>query len=208
MAEQTTNQLSSGGSIPTSSLHLSESGKKTLDSKHYLGSKGSRVRLCYEDEHGVICFSSPASRRLPKDWLELSRWCIREGGIGSKQWKHCRRWLKSRSETTTIVSYSDPSVGHTGALYRACNWIWAPVWHVLREPPTGSGIRGGKLQRAKHRWVFLLKPDNRREQILRLQDESLARRFPWISYTEPEWIKGRPQIKKQDRFRLWIKRKA
>ena len=45
---------------------------------------------------------------------------------------------------TTIVSYSDPSVGHTGALYRACNWLWAPTWHRLQPPPTGCGSWDGK----------------------------------------------------------------
>jgi hypothetical protein len=55
----------------------------------------------------------------------------------------------------TLVSYSDPSAGHTGSLYRACNWTWAPTWHRLRPPPTGNGNwGGGKSQAVKDRWVF------------------------------------------------------
>lgn len=180
-----------------------------LDGAHYLGAAGARGRLVFSNPQGLIVFSSPASRRIPKDWLELSRWCLLpDSGWGSAQWRACLAWLRTESSATTIVSYSDPSVGHDGALYRACNWIWAPVWHVLREPPTGAGVRGGKLQRAKHRWVYLLAPDHRREEVLRLRDESLDRRFPWVGYREPSWRRGRPVVEGQDRFRLWRDRKS
>jgi hypothetical protein len=174
-----------------------------LDSAHYLGARGARARLVYSDDHGLIVFSGVSSRRLDRTWLELSRWCIAPGGRGSVQWAACVEWLGDRTDATTIVSYSDPSVGHTGALYRACNWVWAPVWHVLREPPSGAGLRGGKRQRAKHRWVYLLRPDPGRESLLQLRDESLRRRYPWAEYREPEWKRGRPQLRDQDRFRRW-----
>ncbi len=185
---------------------LTAAAAATLDGAHYLGSRGARARLTYADNHGLIVFSGPASRRLPREWLELSRWCIADTGSGSQQWRACVAWLRERTEATTIVSYSDPSVGHTGALYRACNWVWAPVWHVLREPPTGCGTRAGKAQRAKHRWVYLLKPDTERAAVLRLCDESLARRFPWVGYSEPVWRCGVPQLRDQDRFRRWSER--
>lgn len=183
---------------------LASSKLDVLDTHHYLGKRGARSRLIYEDRHGLIVFSSPSARRLPQDWIELSRWCILKDGVGSEQWRDAVAWLRERSGATTVVSYSDPSVGHTGALYRACNWIWAPVWHVLREPPTGLGTRGGKLQRAKHRWVYLLKPDDRRAEILRLKDESLCRRFPEVGYSEPRWRRGVPQLTRQDRFKKWM----
>jgi hypothetical protein len=179
------------------------STQERLDSDHYLGNHGARARLIYNDEHGAIVFSSPSSRRLPSGWLELSRWCLMEGAIGSKQWAACLAWLADKTTATTIVSYSDPSVGHDGALYRACGWWWAPTWHALREPPTGSGIRGGKLQRAKHRWVYLLSRDDEREQILKLKDAAVERRFPFASYSEPRWKRGRPVRAGMDRYRRW-----
>ena len=185
-------------------LALIPSAADILDEHHYLGAAGARARLTYEDEHGLITFSNPAARRLPQDWLELSRWCLVDRR-GSEQWAACLRWLRQRTEATTIVSYSDPSVGHDGALYRACGWLWAPVWHVLREPPTGCGFRGGKRQRAKHRWVYLLKPDDRRGAALALRDEALARKWPWISYTEPAWRRGIPVVHNglMSRYRRW-----
>ena len=48
---------------------------------------------------------------------------------------------------STVVSYSDPSAGHTGSLYRACNWIWAPTWLRLRPPP---GLDLGMVAGSKH----------------------------------------------------------
>jgi len=178
-----------------------------LAAEHYLGASGARPREIYQDDHGVIVFAACSSRRLPSGWLELSRWCLRDRR-GSEQWAKAARWIAARSETSTIVSYSDPSVGHDGALYRAANWVWAPTWHVLREPPTGAGIRGGKRQRAKHRWVYLIRPDSGRHDVLRLRDESLERRYPWVGYQEPRWKHGRARLAGQDRWRRWARRVA
>jgi hypothetical protein len=178
-------------------MPLPKNATTALDRSHYLGSRGARSKLLYEDEHGVIVFSGPSSRRIPSSWLELSRWCILQGGKGSKQWAACLRWLADKTQATTIVSYSDPSVGHTGALYRACGWWWAPTWHVLRPPPTGGGMRGGRINPAKHRWVFLLRPDPDRSAILELKTATLRRRFPGASFCEPRWRKGRPIMSTQ-----------
>lgn len=185
---------------------MNEDPRSILDRTHYLGSRGSRARLVYTDAHGVIVFSGPASRRLPRTWLELSRWCILPGGVGSVQWRSALRWVRQRAPAcTTIVSYSDPSVGHTGALYRACGWRWAPTWHVLRPPPTGNGMRGGRRQSPTHRWVYLLALDDARGDALALRDPTLARRWPRAGYREPVWRRGVPVLTTEDAqaFRRW-----
>lgn len=157
-----------------------------LDANHYLGR--ARRGFAWSDEFGVLVLASPSSRHLPSDWLELSRWCL--VGIpngGSMQWKAVVRWLRSEHTATTIVSYSDPSQGHTGALYRACNWLWAPTWQRLRPPPSGNGSwNNGKTKQAvKDRWVFPLRPDPRREAVLAVKDSSLVSRG-CPQYTEPK----------------------
>jgi hypothetical protein len=92
---------------------------------------------------------------------------------------------------TTVVSYSDPSQGHTGALYRACGWLWAPTWHRLRPPPTGNGAwTEGKQQAVKDRWIFPLKPDDRRASVLPVSDTAVIKAMPWASYCEPVWKRG------------------
>lgn len=150
-----------------------------LDAHHYLGSTGRG--FAWSDEFGVLVLAKPTSRRLPQDgtWLELVRWCL--VGIpngGSMQWKAVRRALAvDRPELTTVVSYSDPSAGHTGALYRACNWQWAPTWHRLRPPPTANGSwQSERKQAVKDRWVFVVAPDERRADILAVKDASIERR--------------------------------
>jgi hypothetical protein len=136
-----------------------------LDAHHYLG----RLRrgIAYQDEFGVIVVARPTGRRLPTRWLELSRWCIVSDtpNAGSRQWARFSRACRERfPDATTIVSYSDPAAGHTGALYRACNWLWAPTWHRLRPPPTGNGSwTAGEKQHVKDRWAFPLRPDAERE---------------------------------------------
>lgn len=162
-----------------------------LKANHYLG-PCKRGAFAWQDAHGCIVLAAPASRNLPKTWLELSRWCIVEGR-GSEQWAaFVKAWrLDPRSASTTIISYSDPRAGHTGALYRACNWLWAPTWHRLRPPPTGNGQwkqDGG--QSVKDRWVFPLAADTDRAQVLAVKDDAVVRRMPWAEYREPVWSRG------------------
>ncbi len=170
-------------------VQLSDAAAKRM---HYLGAS-KRSRLEYADEFGWVTFSNPTSRRLPSDWLELNRWILKgQKNGGSQQWRRIVAWLREVAPTcTTVVSYSDPSVGHTGALYRACNFIGAPTWHALVPPPTGNGTRGGKRQGVKMRWVYPLRPDPRRASMLALE-ESYRLRFPGRSYAEPKkrWKRG------------------
>lgn len=165
-----------------------------LSTEHYLGPIGGSV---YEDAHGVIVCGHPSSRFLPQSWVELKRWCIGRPGVpnaGSMMWRGARRWIaETFPGASTVVSYSDPSVGHTGALYRACGWLWAPTWHRLRPPPTGGGTWDGETMSApKDRWVFLLREDADRARVLAMGDESIGRRMPWASYVEPTWRRGVP----------------
>jgi hypothetical protein len=101
---------------------------------------------------------------------------------GSSQWARVKRvLLVDMPSVTTIVSYSDPSVGHTGALYKACNWEWKPTWHRLRPPPSGNGSwKDGRPQSVKDRWIFALRPDPRRDALTAIQDESINKRLSTI----------------------------
>lgn len=200
-----------------------------LEDRHYLG-RSRRAALTYEDDFGVMVFASPAARNLPKAWLELVRWCLIDeeigsakwnspigpqdhhrprGSCGSQQWKAAKAWLLTRSEATTVVSYSDPSVGHTGAVYRACNWLWAPTWHRLFPPPTGQGQwTAGKTQAVKDRWIAILRPDLERADRLAIDDGRIAR-MPWAQYREPRWKRGIPQLSTGGGdYRQWSERQA
>lgn len=162
-----------------------------LDANHYLGR--AERGWAWSDEFGVMVFANPTARALPTDWLELIRWCL--VGVpngGSQQWARVRRWFAAeRPEITTVVSYSDPSQGHTGALYRACNWMWAPTWHRLRPPPSGNGSwPNGEQQSVKDRWVFPLRRDPRREAALRVNDNALRVRFPDAEYRDPHRVRS------------------
>lgn len=158
---------------------------------HYLGPADQG--RAWRDEHGVMVLANPRSRRLPhKTWLELTRWCLRgRKNGGSMQWREVRAAVLSAfPHVTTVVSYSDPAAGHTGALYRACNWLWAPTWHRLRPPPSGHGNWGSGQQAVKDRWVDPLRPDSDRERLLAVNDESLKARFPWAEYRDPKFRRG------------------
>lgn len=160
-------------------LVSSKSVGEFLARNHYLGPVARG--FAWSDEYGVLVLAKPTSRRLPQDgtWLELVRWCL--VGVpngGSRQWSAVRRVLLAEfPQVTTVVSYSDPSQGHTGSLYKACSWNWRPTWHRLRPPPTGNGSWGnGEQQSVKDRWVCQLRRDARRNQILSVKDDALQRR--------------------------------
>src|SRR5262249_55250956 len=106
-------------------------------------------------------------------------------------WSQMIRSLKHlRPNVTTIISYSDPSRGHTGSLYRACNWWWAPTWHRLRPPPTGNGSWSqGARQSVKDRWVFAIKKDSSRCEILPRRDWSILSCHPELVYREPGGVR-------------------
>jgi hypothetical protein len=164
-----------------------------LSERHYLGPTKA-AGFAWQDEFGCIVFAAPRARGVPHRWLEVVRWClVGEKNGGSRQWSRAVEMIRTvRPDCTTVLSYSDPSQGHTGALYRACNWLWAPTWHRLRPPPTGNGEwQEGKRQAVKDRWVFPLLPDAEREAALLLNDDAIRRRQPWASYREPAWRGGR-----------------
>lgn len=162
-----------------------------LSEHHYLGpveSGGARVVVTGylvtdqgERPVAVQVWRRPTSRALPADgsWLELSRWCLTPAAgpnAGSRQHRASLTVLRTHlPEVTTLVSYSDPSQGHTGALYRACNWLWAPSWLRLRPPPTGNGDWGTGGQHVKDRWVFPVRRDASRGEVLRVGDPGAIR---------------------------------
>ena len=154
-----------------------------LDELHYLGaSKRGRAFVQFASGEMVACmvWAKPTSRHLPSDgtWLELTRWCLtpRAGkNAGSRMHRAWVRHIKATDPTVRmLVSYSDPSVGHTGALYRACNWRWAPTWQRLRPPPSAGGSWDGITRQAvKDRWVFPLRRDDRAGDLLMVRDAAL-----------------------------------
>jgi hypothetical protein len=140
-----------------------------LAGRHYLGplnTGGARLIVVARLGTRVVgcqIWRWPSARFHPPDsWLELSRWCLTpECGPngGSRMHRAAVRMIREQlPEIDVLVSYSDPSVGHTGALYRACNWSWEPTWHRLHPPPTGSGTWDGvNYQEPKDRWIFRLR---------------------------------------------------
>jgi hypothetical protein len=180
-----------------------------LSRSHYLGplTSGGHALIIIGSRHGEVVAAQvwrrPTSRMLPADgtWLELSRWCLTPGAgdnAGSRMHRYAVRLIRDAlPHVTTLVSYSDPSQGHTGALYRACNWTWAPTWHRLRTPPTGNGAWiPGVAQAVKDRWVFAVEPDERRPEVLHIEDAAAIRHWR-ESATEAElrWAKSHPQLR-------------
>ena len=115
-------------------VQISYSEAKTfLDLYHYLG-KG-RGGICYgiklNDKLICVAVFSPPIRnniKFDSDFRELSRLCVHP-----MYHKHnLLSWFLSRVcrkiPSDLIVAYADSTVGHTGAVYKACNWY---LHHVV-----------------------------------------------------------------------------
>jgi len=160
-----------------------------LRREHYLGPlKGGRLIMAARDQSGdpvaALVWRSPTSRRMPSDgtFLELSRWCLTPAAgvnAGSRSHGAAVRLIRQLFPgVTTLLSYSDPSAGHRGELYRACNYLWAPTWHRLRPPPTGLGSWDGVTRQAvKDRWVYPVRRDERLADIVAIRDAGAIRRW-------------------------------
>lgn len=180
-----------------------------LSRHHYLGPVGSGgaelVVIGSRNGEAVAAqvWRLPTARNLPSDgtWLELSRWCLTPAAgpdAGSRQHRYATLLIRDRlPRVTTLVSYSDPSHGHTGALYRACNWTWAPTWHRLRTPPTGNGSWDGVVAQAvKDRWVFALHSDARRDAVIHIDDLAAIRSWATTATdAERRWARSHPQLR-------------
>jgi hypothetical protein len=177
-----------------------------LHREHYLGplrTGGNALIFVGRKDHRVVAcqvWRRPTSRNLPADgtWLELSRWCL-TAEAGPNAGSRCHRAvLPALRElgARTVVSYSDPSAGHTGALYRACNWLWAPTWLRLRPPPTANGDWGGVgLQAVKDRWIFHVARRDPARSILPTDDHAAVRY--WLTHgtdAERKWAAASPYL--------------
>lgn len=170
-------QAEGDGSSPIPRLHFTTATAaevaSLLASEHYLGPiyRASYAFAGWVDDELVaaMVFAQPTARMLPADgsWLELVRWCLTPDAgknAGSRMMAWVARYLRAHApRVTTLVSYSDPSRGHTGALYRASGWTDDPTHHTLRFRANGRGYPSGHgswdgvtVQSPKERWRFQL----------------------------------------------------
>jgi len=168
-----------------------------LDEHHYLGRRGGVSDFALRNAAGVLVFSRrPQAAGLPRDWLELSRWCLVPGGVnvGTAQWAQVKRWLLENTDASTVVSYSDPA-RHDGAIYRAAGWLWAPSSSFLLKNMKLSGERyPEKPYTDKNRWVYPLRRDERRAEALTVRNPWLcnSERYKFLcDWPEPTWKRGR-----------------
>ena len=147
MVEQQANQPVDGGPIPTSALQFDARWRKnsvvcpvirtTADwmiRAHYLGKWPGVVVLslglwCFSELRGVCVFALPP-RETAKRYGGIT-WELARLWVSDSVPKNVETYLISRSvrhiklnrpEVAFLVSYADPSVGHSGTIYRAAGW--------------------------------------------------------------------------------------
>ena len=154
-----------GGSTPTSALQFSTSqfdGKwrescrlrecsvsdvSAMIQKHYLHCRPAVVEVCFVAEcngepFGMVIYSQPpreTHKRYGGPVLELARlWAKDCCPKNTETWMiaaSVRLLRKSRPELVGLVSYADPSVGHSGIIYRASGWSHDGMQDEGRKTP-------------------------------------------------------------------------
>lgn len=104
--------------------------KKIIRYEHYLGTIPPYKFILISQVNGIIAgvaiFGRGANKNIPKDTLELLRLCVpyyvvRHHTIDFLN--KCILYIKDNySELKQIIAYSDPNVGHDGAIYRMSGW--------------------------------------------------------------------------------------
>uniref|UniRef100_A0A6M3K0B1 N-acetyltransferase domain-containing protein n=1 Tax=viral metagenome TaxID=1070528 RepID=A0A6M3K0B1_9ZZZZ len=161
MEERSTNQLESGGSIPTSPLQTSivkriiyQEAKPFVEKHHYTHSIGIVECACGLFFNnllvGVITFAHVSGRTTAKSILsdstskevwELRRMVLLDScPTNSESFFICRavKIVKEHnSELRLLVAFADCNVGHTGHVYKASGWKeWgktSPEWHYTTK---------------------------------------------------------------------------
>ena len=123
---------------------------------------GYRVALEYLDDAGerigAMLLGRPTSRELdPRIWLELTRMYFVDAAprnTESHGLSMMRRWVRVwMPEVKGLLAYANPSVGHTGTVYRADGW--APFGRT-RSSHVGWMSRPGRRPESparKTRWI-------------------------------------------------------
>ena len=104
-------------------------GKAPNSTNHFYGLFAGNVVV------GTCTFGRGANKHMPWNCLELSRLYTPDWvGKGNGQKQNCNNvgsfflaraislLKKERPDIETLIAYSEPSAGHSGHIYKACNW--------------------------------------------------------------------------------------
>ena len=151
-----------GPIVPVSGHGTREMVNGFLRAHHYLrrGVPGWRVALTLRDSEnelllrGVVVVGTPSSRELMKrGFVEVTRLCAHAAPKNAASYLlgAAKRWAEPRG--FSLVSYSDPGVGHSGTVYRTAGFT-----HAGKSKGGTWGNRPGHKQGRegpKDRWVWL-----------------------------------------------------
>lgn len=116
-------------------------------SKHYLKKRPAIITLALEmleleEPVGCITYSLPpkeVEKRYGKKTWELSRlYLIDRLPHNAETWLISKsiKWIKkNHPDVCALVSYADPSAGHSGTIYKASNWLFDGMTDEGRKTP-------------------------------------------------------------------------
>jgi hypothetical protein len=106
--------------------------KKTICNNHYTKSIPSGKSYYVKYDSAIVVWSIPANKNIAKYLLgyegkvwELSRLWAPDGhhrNLLTQAISYAVDIIKKLEQPDALVSYADPSVGHTGGVYRAASW--------------------------------------------------------------------------------------
>ncbi len=106
---------------------------------------------------GVIVFALPPRQTFVRYGVKLA-WELARLFILDVTPKNTESWFisravsdvkKHRKDVSVLVSYADPSAGHSGTIYKACSWISDGRTDQERKTPRFDYSVGGKVYSRK-----------------------------------------------------------
>lgn len=115
--------------------------------EHYLNKRPAVVMLClvaekYGEPIGCVIYSAPpmeADKRYGGKTWELARlYLLDEIPKNAETWligKSVKYIKRFHPEVKCLLSYADPSAGHSGVIYKAANWTYDGMTDSERKTP-------------------------------------------------------------------------
>lgn len=149
--------------------------KRLVEAEHYTRKMPSVPQYIIGDGHPVYAlavFGQPASPRVKESpfgkenaklVMELQRLVMKRPHERNALSAFLSKAIKMLPQPMIIVSYADTDQGHTGAIYKATNWMYCGCSRPRRDRDPGDGKHSRHVTRdmpfkarsSKHRFLFL-----------------------------------------------------
>lgn len=192
--------------------------RRIVQAHHYLGYAPPGCKVClgvYTENEliGVMIFGRPVARKEDQDnTLELTRMFLFDSpkNSESRALSLAEKWIQQNRNEKRLIAYCDTAQGHTGAIYKAANWM------LVSKGRKGMNYRNGRrviVSLPKLKFERILSPTclicmkklSKSQGGYRIEGHPVHRKC-MIDYTEWETETKNPGITTEQSRQIQLKR--